>query len=78
MGAVIEQGMDFDEWRDAWFDLARSKGHILKTYPKSREIDNFVTSGGHCNGPGCKKCGWTECMHCDWKGELIPTCTGVR
>lgn len=77
MTAKIKPGMDFDAWREAWFSLARERGHILKTDANFGEIDQFVTYGGYCNGPGCAKCGWTECMHCDWKGEKIPQCTGA-
>ena len=75
MGAEIRQNMDFDEWRNAWFDLARAKGHQLKEWDGN--VDNFVTDGGYCNGPGCVKCGWTTCMHCDWQGKTIPECKGA-
>ena len=73
----IEPGIDFDEWQKAWFAIAKERGHVLRTYPRSRQVDTFVTSGGYCNGPGCKNCGWTACMHCDWKGERIPKCSAA-
>ena len=28
--AQIKDGMDFDAWRDAWFAIARERGHVLK------------------------------------------------
>lgn len=79
MATEFKKDMDFDEWRSAWFDLAREKGHQLKEWDdESGMVDQFVTRGGICNGPGCVKCGWSACMHCDWKGERIPTCDGGR
>lgn len=72
--AEIKQGMDFDEWREAWFDLARSRGHTLKTDDDFGGVDQFVISGGYCNGPGCTKCNWRACMHCGWQGTKIPQC----
>jgi hypothetical protein len=74
MSEPIKEGMDFDEWREAWHDICRERGHILKA-DKSGNIDEFVYSGGMHNGPGCTKCGWSACMHCDWRGEKIPDCT---
>lgn len=77
MSAEIKKDMDFDAWREAWFAKAEAKGHVLKRDDEFgfNGIDQFVTSGGYCNGPGCVKCGWSHCMHCDWKGERIPECT---
>lgn len=75
MARTIQENMDFDEWRQAWFQLCRDKGHVLKAYPVTGRVDQFVTNRSICNGPGCIKCGWTACMHCDWKGEEIPVCT---
>lgn len=75
---AIRKGMDFDEWREAWFALARERGHVLKTDSDFGGVDQFVTDGGYCNGPGCVKCGWTECYHCDWNGEKIPQCSAVE
>lgn len=75
MSVKIEKGMDFDAWGAAWHELARERGHVLKA--DGDYVDNFVTSGGYCNGPGCIKCGWSECMHCDWEGKKIPMCTAV-
>jgi hypothetical protein len=70
------EGMGFDEWREAWFDLCRERGHVLKTDAEfGGGVDNFVTDGGYCNGPGCKNCGWSACMHCDPHGKRIPQCT---
>lgn len=77
MSATIKQGMDFDEWVDAWHNLCRERGHVLKTYDDDTRVDQFVTSGGYCNGPGCVNCGWSACMHCDFEGKDIPACTAV-
>jgi hypothetical protein len=75
----IVDGMDSEDWQAAWLNLARERGHVLKveggSFPLTRRIDLFVTSTNGHNGPGCINCGWTECMHCDWKGERIPVCT---
>jgi hypothetical protein len=71
---LITEGMDFEDWRKAWFALAHKRGHALKR--DGKYIDSFVTSGGYCNGPGCVKCGWTGCMHCDFEGKRIPQCRG--
>jgi len=79
MSAVekIKRDMGFDEWCEAWFALCKERGHDLKQDADFGGIDQFVTSGGICNGPGCTKCGWSACMHCDWKGDRIPQCTGA-
>jgi hypothetical protein len=74
----IEEGMNFDVWREAWFDLCRERGHTLQTDPDFGGVNQFVTSGGFCNGPGCTECGWSACMHCDWKGARIPKCTAEK
>ena len=76
--AQIKDGMDFDAWRDAWFAIARERGHVLKEDKDFGGVDQFVVSGGIHNGPGCVNCGWSECMHCDWKGEKIPDCTNRK
>ncbi len=80
MAAVqIERGMGFDKWREAWFALARERGHTLRVHEDmDGAVDQFVTDGGYHNGPGCTKCGWTECMHCDWDGKRIPVCSGPK
>lgn len=76
--AKIKQGMDFDDWVSAWHDLCRQRGHVLKCYDdEPGRVDQFVTSGGYCNGPGCTKCGWSACMHCDFEGKRIPVCSEV-
>jgi hypothetical protein len=76
MASKIYEGMDSEEWREAWFEAVAAKGHVLKDYDdEPGRIDLFVTSGGIHNGPGCTKCGWTTCMHCDWKADNIPACT---
>ena len=71
----ITENMEWDDWQKAWFDLAKEKGHVLKA-DDDGSIDTFVTSQNHHNGPGCTKCGWSECMHCDFTGEKIPVCKG--
>ncbi len=68
--------MTFDDYRNAYWQEMRDKGHELIL--DDGEVDQFVTDGGHCNGPGCSKCGWTTCMHCvsrynDWQ-KHIPVC----
>lgn len=75
----IKPGMDFDEWHEAWLNVARRRGHILKDYDdEPGRVDVFVKSGGYCNGPGCTKCGWSACMHCDFDGSRIPVCSEPR
>lgn len=33
------------------------------------EINTWVWEIGHCNGPRCKRCGYSPCEHCepDWE-----------
>lgn len=75
--AKLKPGMYFDTWREAWFDLCRERGHTLETDEGFGGVNRFVTDGGYCNGPGCAKCGWTACMHCDPMGKKIPECSGA-
>lgn len=74
MAIKIKQGMSFDNWREAWFEICRKRGHSLRTNEGYGGVDQFVTNSGYHNGPGCTKCGWTSCMHCDWEGKQIPEC----
>lgn len=71
----MHKSMDFDAWREAWYDLCRERGHVLKMDSDFGGVDQFVTSGGYCNGPGCANCGWSACMHCDSMGDNIPMCS---
>lgn len=73
----IKENMDFDDWREAWFTKCRERGHALKGDGDFGGVDQFVMSRRFCNGPGCVNCGWSACMHCDWKGERIPACTAL-
>ncbi len=41
------------------------------------EIDIFVLDIDGHNGPGCTKCGYSFCHHCNPFGENIPVCMGV-
>lgn len=70
----IEDNMDFDDWRQAWFAAARAKGHTLCM--AGDYVDQFVIRYGWHHGPGCQTCGWSACMHCDFKAESIPQCSG--
>lgn len=76
-GKVIAPDMDFDAWSEAWLAIARERGHVLKEDKDFGGVNLFVTSSGMHNGPGCVNCGWTECMHCDWKAENIPVCPAL-
>jgi hypothetical protein len=76
MANEIERGMDFDEWQKAWLGRCAERGHALKK-DSWGGVDLFAYGGGHCNGPECEKCGWAVCMHCNWKGDKIPTCSAV-
>ena len=79
----IERGMDFDKWREAWFDLVREQGHVLKTDEDFGGVNEFVTSGVYCNGPGCSKCGPPrQTLRCDRCAEKlknfdVPTGVGI-
>ena len=64
--------------------LLESHGHIWKTnrdsWPKEdgeygNMIDEFAYSIGIHNGPECKICGYSFCMHCTSEFD-IPKCTG--
>lgn len=59
----MESNMNFETWRQTWFDHAESLGHAL--IRNEYGVDNFVTDCGYHNGPGCSKCNETWCMHCE-------------
>lgn len=50
------------------------------------DIDVFVLDVGHCNGPGCIRCGESFCHHCQpdcydepctAEGFICPTCKDI-
>lgn len=43
--------------------VANPKGHQWITYDDG-EINWFAHSGVFCNGPVCKNCGYSFCVHC--------------
>ena len=60
-----------------WYEAMLAKGHdpIMMDYGDGDEtLDIFVTDVNYCNGPGCKTCGWSCCMHCGTVDQ-IPQCT---
>ena len=61
MGLV--RGVDFGEWPE--HDWKREE---------DGSIDIFgYESGDYHNGPGCKRCGWGYCHHCDpWDPNDLP------
>lgn len=70
----------FDDWQDEWMKAFREAGHEPVLEPTDEwgdlgeeRVDYFYTSGGHHNGPGCRKCGWSCCMHCV-PAKRIPLC----
>lgn len=39
-------------------------------------VDTFALSYGFCNGPACKRCGFSFCEHCNpdgWKSKCVVT-----
>lgn len=68
--------MTFDEYREGWFDAFKAAGHTPVT-DEDGDVDTFVTDSGLHNGPGCKTCGWSDCMHCR-SASNIPACTGEK
>jgi hypothetical protein len=63
-----------DEYQAAYMAALRAAGHkpVLNS---DSEVDYFVTNPNGHNGPGCRICGWTQCMYCG-KPEKIPACPG--
>ena len=66
--------------------LLESHGHVWKTnkdsYPEEDGeygdmIDEFALSEGIHNGPECKICGYSFCMHCTDEFD-IPKCKGKK
>jgi hypothetical protein len=68
--------MTFDEWKAEWWAAFKAAGHEPEL-DKDGEPDSFFRSGGHHNGPGCRRCGWSCCMHCTMP-EKIPACSGHK
>ena len=64
--------MDIDEFQKIWLNAFRNKGHTPVIAWGS--VDMFVTAQGIHNGPGCSKCGWTTCWHCNPDVADIPKC----
>lgn len=44
--------------------VANPKGHQWVTNDDDGSIDWFAHSVGYCNGPMCKNCGYSFCVHC--------------
>ena len=54
---------------------AKSPIHVHQEYPEhdwktdeDGKIDEWVIDYGYHNGPGCKRCGYSFCMHCKPNG----------
>lgn len=72
--SLTKNGLKYYE--EFYKKLMEKHGHVWKTYkdtqPKdygkdskyANEIDIFAMSEGTCNGPKCKKCGYSFCQHC--------------
>ena len=55
--------------------------HIHEEYPEhdwetdeDGKIDEWVLDYGYHNGPGCKRCGYSFCMHCKPNGWNAEPC----
>lgn len=57
-----------------WEKVMRERGHVPKLDDAC--LDIFAVSTYHHNGPGCARCGWSICWHCDRDAEKVvpPTC----
>lgn len=44
--------------------IANPKGHVWKL-DEDGNVDTFYLDYDFHNGPGCVKCGYTFCEHCD-------------
>jgi hypothetical protein len=62
-----------EDWHDDYIAQAKAQGHTLRE--SCGRVDWFAYDSGHCNGPGCEKCDWSACWHCDGP-EDIPKCCG--
>ncbi len=78
----MEAFTDGNTKKKLWYDAMVKAGHdpALEAdgnYGKERwkDLDYFVHSQGFHNGPGCKKCGWNTCWHCN-DISIIPKCDG--
>lgn len=64
---------------ERWLARFTAQGHQPRL-EESGEIDHFVVdfddyeSGGGHNGPGCSRCDFSFCEHCDPDGKDIPPC----
>lgn len=76
-----DQGFKYFE--DFMKKVAEKHGHVWKTYNDSYSddfdihdniINTFAYSSGYHNGPECKNCGFTFCMHCTPEFD-IPACS---
>lgn len=52
------------------------RGHRPSLDEDGRIIKFIYDEPGH-NGPGCEVCGFSQCWHCDWRGNYIPKCNGA-
>lgn len=62
--------------QEEWTQALRAKGHEPKMDGGVLDIFAHSSQGygiGH-NGPGCDRCGWSCCWHCDDTSK-IPECT---
>ena len=57
----------------AWKTAMEAKGHVPVLDEHDHLLDTFVLSEGFHNGPGCARCRWSCCWHCD-EIESIPEC----
>jgi len=56
-----------------WYDTLIAKGHTPAMWDE--DLDIFFYDSPFHNGPGCTKCSWSCCWHCD-NIDVIPKCPG--
>lgn len=57
----LKEGVDFGEWEHHdWY----KEGEYFDGKKTSDDIDEWAYAMGYCNGPMCKRCGDSFCVHC--------------
>lgn len=67
-GDGVEPFLLLEDIKSLWEKIMRERGHepyMDKWSNGTETLDIFVDSEGIHNGPGCTKCDWSCCMHCE-------------
>lgn len=65
MSEETEGEWSFEKVREKWLKVMLERGH-KPIMDSCGTLDTFAyTPGTYHNGPGCERCHWACCMHCD-------------